>query len=388
MVPKAESDGRIRLLQQTLGEDEIDGALFMYPIDVCYFAGTRQNALLWVPASGEPTLFVRKSLIRAMEESTLSDVRPYPATRELEDFFDRKVRRIGLAYDVLPVSQYQYYTKLLGSRELVDLSLLNRQMRSVKSAWELEQMRESGRRLSEVFREIPTFLRRGMRERELAAEIEYRLRSRWSEGNLRMRAFNQEITGLAVAGAGAAAPGCFDGPVTGRGLSYASPYGPSDALIPEHLPVLIDYPGVFNGYIVDMSRMFSLGDLDPEMKRAFKVSLDIQAWLVENIRPGTICEDLYTGAFGIAESAGLKNHFMGHPGEQARFVGHGVGLELDEYPVLAQKFKTPLLAGQTIAIEPKFIFPGTGAIGIENTFAVTASGCERLTDLPDNLICL
>ena len=137
-----------------------------------------------------------------------------------------------------------------------------------------------------------------------------------------------------------------------------------------------------------MTRIFVFGGLDPEMKKSFNVALDIQTWLVKNTKPGAICEDLYCGAVGIAESAGLGGKFMGYTGEQAKFVGHGVGLELDEFPVLAQKFRSPLLEGQTIAIEPKFVFPGKGVVGIENTYAVTATGCEKLTDFPDHIVYL
>jgi Xaa-Pro aminopeptidase len=388
MVPKTESELRINILQARLCEKAIDGALFVYPIDVYYFTGVRQNAVLWVPAEGVPVIFVKKSLTRAVEESVLEDVRPYPSSQEFAAFFDKGIVRIGLTFDVLPMLQYQYYSKLLTGKEFIDLSDINRRIRSVKSPWEIEQMRESGRMLCEAFKEVPSFLNRGMRERDLAAELEYRLRTTWSAGNLRMRAFNQEITGLAVAGANAAAPGCFDGPVTGRGLSNASPYGPSDSVIPENAPVLLDYPGVFNGYIVDMTRIFAFGNLDQDMKTAFNLALEIQEWLVENIKPGTICEDLFAGAMGMAEKAGLQENFMGYPGEQARFVGHGVGLELDELPVLAQKFKTPLEAGQTIAIEPKFVFPGRGVVGIENTVAVTVAGGEKLTDLSDQIVYL
>jgi Xaa-Pro aminopeptidase len=388
MVPKAESETRILCLQKQLREKGIDGAFFVYPIDVYYFTGSRQNAGLWVPADGIPTLLVRKSLTRAWEESVIEDVRPYPPSNEFEAFFDKKVLKIGLTFDVLPVQQYQYYTKLLSGREFVDISGINRSMRSLKSPWELEQMRESSRRLCEVFKQVPSFLRRGMRECDLAAGIEFRLRTTCSEGQLRMRAFNQEITGLAVAGESAATPGCFDGPVTGRGLSNSAPYGPSNNVIEEGVPIMLDYPGVFNGYIVDMTRIFVFGELDQEMKKAFNTALDIQGWLVKNARPGAICEDLFAGAVGIAESAGLGDKFMGYTGEQAKFVGHGVGLELDELPVLAQKFKSPLQEGQTIAIEPKFVFPGKGVVGIENTYAVTAAGCEKLTDFPDDIVYL
>ncbi|MDA8082331.1 MAG: Xaa-Pro peptidase family protein [Nitrospiraceae bacterium] len=386
VVPKQESEQRLGRLRQKLAVSGIDGALFVYPIDVYYFTGTRQNAALWVPQTGNPTLFVRKSLSRAQEESLVPDVRPFPPSAEFASFFGTSVRQVGMTFDVLPVQQLHFYEKILKGIRFSDISAVNRELRSVKSPWELDQMRESGGRLCEVFREVPSFLKIGVRERDLAGEIEYRLRTQWSEGYLRMRAFNQEITGLAVAGESAAVPGCFDGPVTGKGLSSSAPYGPSGGHIKENVPVLIDYPGVFNGYIVDMTRIFVMGDLDSDLKKAFEVSLEIQDWLLRTIRPGVICEDLFAGAAAIAESAGLADKFMGYAGEQAKFVGHGVGLELDEFPILAQKFKSPLREGQTIAIEPKFVFPGRGVVGIENTIAVTSSGCENLTDFPDEIV--
>jgi Xaa-Pro aminopeptidase len=386
MIPKAESEGRILCLRKQMSDKGIDGAFFVYPIDIYYFSGSRQNAGLWVPAEGDPTLFVRKSLQRAKEESIIGDVRAFPSGADFATFFEISSKKVGMTFDVMPVQQYQYYSNLLPAFDLLDISAINRGLRSVKSEWELKQMKESGRRLCEMFSLVPSFLKPGMRERDLAAGIEFRLRTACSEGQLRMRAFNQEITGLAVAGESAAAPGCFDGPVTGIGLSRSSPFGPSNSVIEKGVPILIDYPGIFNGYIVDMTRIFVIGDLDPEMKKAFDVSLEIQAWLVDNTRPGAICEDLYDKAVGIAESAGLGDKFMGYTGEQSKFVGHGVGLELDELPVLARRFRHPIQVGQTIAIEPKFVFPGKGVVGIENTFAVTATGCEKLTDFPDDIV--
>jgi Xaa-Pro aminopeptidase len=249
-------------------------------------------------------------------------------------------------------------------------------------------MRTSAKILCEAFAQVPEVLKRGMRELDLAAEFEYLLRKSGSDGYLRIRAFHQEIVGLAVAGENAALPGCFDGPVTGKGLSSAAPYGPSGDLIREGAPIIIDYALISNGYIVDMTRTFAFGGLDPELKRAFDYSLEIQSRLVENLKPGSICEELFAGAAAVADSAGLAEKFMGYPGEQAKFVGHGVGLELDELPVLAQKFKSPLLTGQTVAIEPKFVFPHKGVVGIENTYAVTDEGCEKLTEFPDHIVYL
>lgn len=194
--------------------------------------------------------------------------------------------------------------------------------------------------------------------------------------------------GLAVAGEGACAPGFFDGAVTGQGMSAAAAHGASARSIEAGMPVLVDYTGVFDGYIVDMTRMFVIGSLNPQLQQAFDLALEIQQTVVAELKPGSICAELFAKAQALAEAGGLAQHFMGPPGENAKFVGHGVGLELDEFPVLAQGFNMALVAGQTIAIEPKFVFPGLGAIGIENTWAVTETGGAKLTDLPDGLICL
>jgi Xaa-Pro aminopeptidase len=204
-----------------------------------------------------------------------------------------------------------------------------------------------------------------------------------------MRAFNQELfQGLALSSSSALEPGYFDGAVTGKGLSSASPHGASIDSIQPDTAVFLDYTGVYNGYITDMTRIFVIGSLTPELKHAFATSLQIQQYLVENLKPGAICEELFVKSAAMADQAGLGAYYMGAPGENAKFVGHGVGLELDEFPVLAQGFKVPLQAGQTIAIEPKFVIPGQGVIGIENTFAVTAAGGGKLTDLPDEIIYL
>lgn len=388
MITASEAKQRITNMQAMLKDKGLDGALFIFPIDVYYFSGTRQNSTLWIPAEGEPLLLVRKSLARAREESALADIRPFPSSKDFPSLFDERARKIGFTFDVAPVQQLSYYGKLLGEREFVDISPLNRELRSVKSAFELEQLRLSGSKLCSVFSQVPQFLTTGMREIDLAAEFEYRLRKAGNEGFVRMRAYNQELfMGLAVS-AGGPSYGFFDGAVTGRGLSNASPHGASTEVIADNVPVLLDYTGVFNGYITDMTRIFVLGSLDPELHRAFIVAQEIQDTLQRTLKPGAICEELFFMAANMAEQAGLGKNFMGMPGEQARFVGHGVGLELDEFPVIAQGFKVPLQSGQTIAIEPKFVIPGKGVIGIENTFSVTVNGGDKLTDLADDIVFL
>lgn len=388
MLTQAEAMQRVTTMQTQLQAKGLGGALFIFPIDVYYFSGTRQNSTIWIPVSGEPVLMVRKSLTRARVESALTDIRPFPSSKEFPALFGEGVRKIGFTFDVAPVQQLNYYTKLLPGREFVDISAIIREVRSVKSAHELEQLRNSGASLCSVFAQVPKFLVKGMREIDLAAEFEHRLRIVGHEGFVRMRAYNQELfMGLALS-AGGASYGFFDGAVTGCGLSNASPQGASTQIIGRNAPVLLDYAGVFNGYITDMTRIFVIGTLDPELQRAFDLSLEIQRYLQMALKPGAICEELFLQAVAIAERGGLGAYFMGMPGEQARFVGHGVGLELDEFPVLAQGFKVPLQTGQTIAIEPKFVIPGKGVIGIENTFAVSNDGGEKITDIDDRIVFL
>jgi len=388
MITNKEIQERVARMQGLIREKGLDGALFIFPIDVYYFSGTYQNVTLWLPAEGEPMMLVRKSLARARVESLIADVRPFPASKDFPGLFSEAVRKVGLTFDVVPVQQLNYYSKLLPGIEFVDISALNREIRSVKSPFELEQLRCSGRLVGAVYAQVPQFLKVGMREVDLAAEFEYRLRKAGNEGYIRLRAFNQELfIGLATS-SGGASPGGFDGAVTGRGLSRAAPYGASFEMIQANAPVFLDYTGIVNGYIADMTRVFVVGELDSALQRAFDVALEIQAFLQSVLKPGAICEELYFRSVEMAERAGLGKYYMGMPGEQARFVGHGVGLELDEYPILAKGFKAPLQAGQVLAIEPKFIIPGKGVMGIENTFAVTGVGGEKLTDIPDQIVFL
>ena len=372
-------------LRQALEGAGLDGVLLLQAVDILWISGTRQNASLWIPASGEPLLLVRKSLERARAESPLARVLPFPPSRELAGLLG-PARRIGLTLDTVPVALQQLWTRALPGVEWTDVSSAVRDVRSVKSPWERERMRDTARLLCDVFREVPTFLRPGMREVDLAAEIEVRMRRAGNEGSPRVRGFNQEFfMGLAIAGGAATAPSYFDGPVTGRGLSASSPLGASTDVIPRDVPVLIDYTAIRAGYVTDMSRMAVCGRLAPELERAFRVAREIQDEVAGSLSPGAIPSQLFATARRRADEAGLGDRFMGPPGAQARFVGHGIGLELDEVPVLAPGFDAPLRLGQTLAVEPKFVFPGLGAVGIENTWSVGERGGERITELPDDL---
>ncbi|MEI6651433.1 MAG: aminopeptidase P family N-terminal domain-containing protein, partial [Chlorobiaceae bacterium] len=227
MLTQTESQQRVFRLQEMLRNKNVHAALLVLPIDVYYFAGTRQNAILWIPADGLPMLLVRKSILRAREESPIADIRPFPSSKEFASVFNGDQVAIGMTFDAVPVQQHSFYTRALPGRSFVDISMIVREVMSVKSPFELEQLKYSAGKLASVFAEVPQFLKVGMRELDLSVEMEYRLRKAGHEGYIRMRAFNQELFfGLAVSSGGVNG-GFFDGPVTGKGLSSASPHGAS-----------------------------------------------------------------------------------------------------------------------------------------------------------------
>ncbi len=375
---------RVVRLQETLRQKGLAGALLLDAVEVFYYSGTRQNGVLWVPAGdAPPILLVRKSFARAKAEGAIRDVRPFPPSKELAAALGAS-GKVGTPFDAAPQATLDWWRKQLPGVELVDLAAVVRGQRAVKSPMEIAAQRDAANRLGRVFAGIPTFLKEGMRELDLSVEIESRLRRAGSEGAPRMRGFNNEMwMGIAVAGAAAAEPGCFDGPVVGQGLHAAYPAGSSERPVRRGEPVLIDFCFVHKGYVADMTRVAVVGALPPELLRAHQVAIDIQDEVAAGLRPGVTPVELWERARAHAEREGLGDKFMGPPGDQARFVAHGIGLELDELPILAPGFKEPLLEGQVVAVEPKFVFPGLGAVGVENDYAVMPTGGDRLCDFSD-----
>jgi Xaa-Pro aminopeptidase len=149
-------------------------------------------------------------------------------------------------------------------------------------------------------------------------------------------------------------------------------------------PISIDYVGIVDGYMVDQARTFFLGEAPEEFVKIHSLALKIQDAIAETGKPGVRAEALYDLAIDMAMPVGPSARFMGYP-VAVPFVGHGVGLELDELPVLGRKSGYVLETGMVIAIEPKFIIPGKGLAGIENTFVVAENGMEKLTKFGDEI---
>ena len=390
-TPREELAQRTLRLQNLLREKGIDGALIVQNADLFYFAGVVQRAHLFIPAAGKPLLLVKKSYARARQESALENIAPLDNPRELPAALAAHgcgpPACLGLELDVLPANEYFRYQKIFPSARIVDASPLIRQVRMVKSAYELELLKNAAVLGRDMFSRVREVLREGMTEAELAGELEAFYRRRGHQGYVRARGFNMELVyGHLLSGDSCAVPSFLDSPTGGSGLNPSFPQNAGFRVIRRDEPVLIDYVAVLDGYIVDQSRIFCLGRLPEKLVRAHRAALEIQELLKEKGRPGATCSELYGLAAGVAERYGLAEYFMGYP-EPVSFVGHGLGIELDELPVLARGFQTPLAEGMALALEPKFVFP-EGGVGIENTFVVTPQGLETLTVFEEEIIYL
>jgi Xaa-Pro dipeptidase len=387
MVPREEIESRTAAFQGALRSEGLDGALIVQDVDLFYLSGTAQNAHLVMPAEGEPALFVRKSLSRAREETPLDRVDPLRSLGDLPAALAScgvGGGRLGLELDVLPAALFLQYQRRLDGSELVDCSRLLRAVRARKSPWELEQIRPAAAMLSRIDRWMAEILREGMTEIELAAEIERLLRREGHQGIVHFRGFNQEMFyGSVLAGPSAAIPGASETPIVGPGPNAAISKGASQRPIGRGEPIIIDLCGAWEGYLADQTRTFSLGPVDAKFREAYEGARGILHTVAAESRPGVTPSALYERS---VELAGDREGFMGAEDERVSFVGHGFGLEIDELPVLMPGADEPLAEGMVFALEPKFIYPGEGAVGIENSYAVTADGVEQLTTAPEELI--
>jgi len=379
--PRSEIKSRIKKLQSSM-DDGIDGALLFQAVDMCYFSGTAQDGLVYIPRDGEATVMMRRSLVRAREESPL-EVRPLENMRNLKEELGIKPgATIGLEMDVLPCSFYFRVDRALENATFVDVAERIKHIRSVKSEFEINLAKQAAQMLIDGFSTVPDHLEEGMTEVELMCRIETEMRLMGHQGSLRFRRFNSIVPlGHIMSGSSAAIPSFLASPTGGKGTSLLFPHGPSRRKIRRNEPVFVDTVGICNGYIADATRIFSLGRIDPELQEAYQASCQIEEAVAREMKPGRTGRELFELSESEGERLGYSEYLGGPEGSKCGFVGHGVGLELDEYPVLAP-LDHEIKEGMTIAVEPKIIYPGKGVLGVEDTFLTTSSGVLRLTEMP------
>jgi Xaa-Pro aminopeptidase len=392
-APSQELQARIEKLQQALKTKGIDGALIVQKTDLFYFAATSQQGWLYVPESGLPLLMVFKEFDRAIIESPLERVISLASSKKipaiLEDYGYSLPVVLGLELDVLPANLYFQYADIFKSSTIVDISTEIRLVRAIKSSYELEILKKAALLSDAVAAKVPELLEVGKTEISVAGRLEAYARSLGHQGIIRMRLWGSELFyGHLMSGASAAVPSYLASPTGGNGVSPTIGQGAGFRKIGKNEPILVDYAFAYQGYISDHARIFSIGALPDELMRAHEAMLTIQERIKKQALPGTLSGDIYEMMTAMARELGYEDHFMGVGDRRIRFTGHGVGLELDEFPFLAKGQKMPLSRGMVIALEPKVILPGKGVVGIENTMLVTDTGLEPLSAFDDHILIL
>jgi len=295
--------------------------------------------------------------------------------------------KLMLEGDELPFTEYNRLAACFPEAEVVPCgTALIRRARSVKTPIEIEMFRRSGVAHAKAYEQIPSVYRPGMTDRQLSIEIERLMRLEGCLGIFRVFGQSMEIfMGSLLAGDNAAVPSPYDFALGGKGLDPSLPGGVSGTLLQAGQCFMVDMGGNFYGYMGDMSRVFSVGKLPEQAYAAHQACIEVQEAVVAMAKPGTVCEDMYDKAVEIITKAGFADYFMG-VGQKAKFIGHGIGLEINEMPVLAPRMKQELEPGMVFALEPKIVLPGIGPVGIENSWAVTAEGLEKLTLCKEEII--
>jgi Xaa-Pro dipeptidase len=389
-TPASELQERIDKFQKTLQDKEISGSLIIQKTDLFYFSGTSQQGWLYVPAEGKPLLMIFKDFNRARVESSLEQVLSLVSPKKIPEALAEGgyelPKTLGMELDVLPVNLYSLYQTIFSHTKIVDVSFDIRLIRAVKSLYELDLMEQAAKYSDQVAAKVVDFLEVGKSEVALAGELEGYARSLGHQGIVRMRLWGSELFyGHLLSGPAAAVPSYLASPTGGEGVSPLIGQGAGFKKIARDETILFDYVFGWKGYLSDHTRIFCIGSLPDELLKAHDFMLEIQEETKAIGVPGAVTGDIYEQMVSLAADRGIAENFMGAGERKIRFTGHGIGLELDEFPFLAKGQKMELEKGMIIALEPKAILPGKGVVGIENTHVVTEQGLEPLTKISDKI---
>lgn len=392
----AEMDIRLSKLRERMDrhvDDDVEGLFVFSRVNTYYACGVMNSGVLYIPrdAGTAPLLLLRHGIARARYESPLPNDRiaAFKSYSQLAPLFAEHgvtmPTRAGAETSGLPWNLADMLRAKCAHTTFVPGDTVLATARGTKTEHELALLREAGRRHHTALREVlPARIHPGMSEYEIAATCWQVFFELGHTGIMRMNAPGEEMfLGHVSAGDSGNYPSVFNGPLSLVGAHPSSPFMGSPHIVwMEHSPLAVDCGFAHAGYATDKTQVYWSGPRDSvpgEVFNAHTFCTAAQNWLAENLRPGAIPSELYAHVVQMAEDAGMAEGFMGVGGNKVVFVGHGIGLTIDGYPVIARGFDEPLEAGQVLALEPKMGLPGMGMVGVENTFEVTDNGGVCLT---------
>lgn len=372
-------------IQQAMKQINADGCLLTVDVNLYYTTGHIYSGYFYLPVEGAPWFFIKRP--NGLSGNQVEYIRKPEQMPELFAAHGLKMPgKLLLEADELTYNDYVRLQNIFNPKEIANATTLIRTLREIKTPWEISQFRISAKQHAKTYAEIPECFRLGMTDLEFQYEIEKRMRKNGSIGLFRAFGANMDIfMGSILAGENAETPSPFDFALGGGGIDASCPLGANGTLLKEGTAIMVDMAGNYTSYMTDMTRVFAVGRLTDLAYRAHETSRFIQSEIENIARPGTACAELYNIAEKIAGDEGLLPYFMGTK-QQAKFVGHGIGIQINELPVLTPRSKEVLAPNMVFALEPKFVIPGVGAVGIENSFLVTENCIEKLTLFKEEII--
>jgi len=380
------------------------GILIFSALNIYYFTGTLANGVLYIPLEGEPVLMIRNKfgdkieriITRAMAESPLKQIHSFTEYTEISDI----CKNCGLGLSPIVAAEMNGLnwndSKLLQTAlpklKFVAGDKIAISCREIKSEWELNKMRLAGQRHNDVlYRLVPELIHVGMNEKEISIIVFNEFFKQGHSGMNRMGNFGEDcFLGHISVGENGNYPSHFNGPLGLKGVHPASPFMGNMASIWEKNSILaIDAGFVLEGYHTDKTQVYwsgTAGSLPDPLKKAQDICLEIQNYAALALKSGAIPSQIWHNSCLMAKNLGMEDGFMGIGDNKVKFLGHGIGLVIDESPVLADRFNSPLMQGMVLAIEPKIGIAGYGMLGLENTFEVTEQGGKSLTGDEFNII--
>ena len=389
-TPKAEILSRINTVQEQMAALHLDALFLTHKPDIYYFSGTAQDCYLYIEKDHDPVLFVKRYLPRAQQETALKNIEPIKSIKDIpkliEYCFKKQPGTCGLSFDVVPVKDFHFYKSLFNNTHFVDGSPVIEVCRQIKSPWEIQQMKKAALVSKQTFGFMEENIKPEISEMEFCGMFEAYSRTLGHSGKLLTRYYRSEVFPFhLMSGRNGGVPGALDSPLCGTGTSNAYPYGAGPKLINKNEPILIDFGTIVHGYHMDESRMFVIGKLPEKAEDASKASIEILYTLLDEMKPGIPMGEIFESAVNIAKNLCLEDQFLGLPNLKSKFIGHGIGLELVENPILAKGRKTLLKSGMIFAVEPKFIFEHQFAAGIESVIHITKNGSEFLSSTENKI---
>lgn len=383
---------RINSFQKRIFETNVDAVLLTYSRSTLYYAGTTHPCILVITPEDYHMIVIRG--FDSVLEETWLEMNKISIGSGYEDVKQKlkswKIRRgiLGMELDIIPTNMYLEVSKFFSEFRIIDVSELILEQRKIKDAKEIEYTREACHIVHYGHQRILEVLREGMTELELSSEIEDAHRKAGHEGLYFIRQFDFFMgRGPVASGKNLSRIAGKVGSITGIGLSPSIPMGASLKKIEKGQMIVVDIPTHYHGYHCDQSRTYVVGK-PPDICRCLHEGMrGIADQVIQILRPGVRCDHIYKKACVVADELGVGPFFMRLGGNSKRvpFVGHGVGIELNEPPLISKNSQEVLEKGVIIALELEMCRDIGEVVKLEDTLLVTAEGVEVLTITPRDL---